>query len=164
MKIDYTNSRALGTGERIERGDYARPIGSEDEWIEVMPYDSCCGEIVAYDDMVEYRRLLHAEQSSVNLEAIAAEFGIETAMGKKALAIALDNIATLDRKQKDYGSDNIAAFGEYGCLVRCTDKLARLRNLLTNVADPKNEALEDSWLDLSNYCLIAVLNRRNEWR
>jgi hypothetical protein len=164
MNLDFSNSRALGVGERIEPGVYARPIGSDEEWIRVEPFDTCCGDVVADDDMIEYRQLFIEPATSITLEQIAAEFGVETAMGKKALAVALDNISLLDRKQRDYGSENISAFGEYGCLVRATDKLARLRNLLTNVSGPKNEAIEDSWLDLSNYCLIAVLNRRNEWR
>jgi hypothetical protein len=48
--------------------------------------------------------------------------------------------------------------------VRANDKVARLKNLLTNVASPRNESIEDSWLDLSNYSLIAVLCRRGDWR
>jgi hypothetical protein len=70
----------------------------------------------------------------------------------------------LDKKQLDYGSANISDFGEYGVLVRANDKVARLKNLLTNVASPQNESIEDSWLDLSNYSIIAVLCRRGEWR
>lgn len=84
-------------------------------------------------------------------------------MGKLALEIAVRNIAVLDSKQKDYGSANISAFGEYGVLVRVWDKVARLRNLIGN-RSPKNESLEDSWLDLANYAIIGLLCRQNKWK
>jgi hypothetical protein len=104
------------------------------------------------------------DPSEVNLDHIVEMLGIRTEMGKKALALALRNVQVLDSKQLDYGSANIADFGEYGVLVRANDKVARLKNLLTNVASPRNESIEDSWLDLSNYSLIAVLCRRGDWR
>jgi hypothetical protein len=100
------------------------------------------------------------DPSEVNVDHIVEMLGIRTEMGKKALALALRNVQVLDSKQLDYGSANIADFGEYGVLVRANDKVARLKNLLTNVASPRNESIEDSWLDLSNYSLIAVLCRR----
>lgn len=64
-------------------------------------------------------------------------------------------------KRRDYGSDNIGAFGELGVLVRVYDKVARLKNLLyDNPGEPKNEALEDTWRDISNYGLLALMERR----
>lgn len=108
---------------------------------------------------------------------LASQLGLKTDIGRKALAIALDNIQTLDRKQQDYGSQNIARHGELGVLVRCDDKTARLQNLLANrktmiLADdpaecqmaPKNESILDSWLDLANYALIGAMCHLGEWR
>jgi hypothetical protein len=63
-------------------------------------------------------------------------------------------------KQKDYGSKNIMEFGEYGVLVRANDKMARLKNLLQAGKEPNNESVEDSWLDLANYAVIALMVRR----
>ena len=68
-------------------------------------------------------------------------------------------------RQRKYGPGNIAAFGEVGCVVRATDKLARLRNLYVNgvggsVAD---ETAEDTWHDLANYALIGLLCHRGKW-
>jgi hypothetical protein len=140
----------------------------------VGPDDHICGSYVTDDSDLEYREYLMVQEaedapeeedpSEVNVDHIVEMLGIRTEMGKKALALALRNVQVLDSKQLDYGSANIADFGEYGVLVRANDKVARLKNLLTNVASPRNESIEDSWLDLSNYSLIAVLCRRGDWR
>ena len=73
----------------------------------------------------------------------------------------LGDIALFDRKQRDYGSQNIADFGVFGVLVRANDKIARLKNLGTKLAT--NEAVEDSWRDLSVYGVIARLVRSGKW-
>jgi hypothetical protein len=108
---------------------------------------------------------------------LADQLGLKTEIGRKALVIALDNIQTLDRKQQDYGSQNIARHGELGVLVRCDDKTARLQNLLKNrktmvLADnpaecqmaPRNESILDSWLDLANYGIIGAMCHLGEWK
>lgn len=72
--------------------------------------------------------------------------------------------STLIAKQKDYGPGAIGAFGELGVLVRATDKHARLKNLLyENPGEAKNEPLDDTWLDLANYALIAMMIRQGIW-
>lgn len=110
------------------------------------------------------------------VENLALELGIQTPIGVRALRLALSNVQLLDRKQQDYGSQNIARHGEYGVLVRCDDKTARLANLLKNRKtmvlsdDPKecepapvNESVLDSWLDLANYGIIGAMCHRKEW-
>jgi hypothetical protein len=71
--------------------------------------------------------------------------------------------ATMIAKQRDYGPLNISKFGEYGVLVRSNDKLERLINLYNSGNNPANEPLDDSWLDLGNYSLIALMLRRDIW-
>lgn len=71
--------------------------------------------------------------------------------------------ATMISKQRDYGPGNIANFGEFGVLVRTSDKFERLKNLLQSGADPQNESLDDTWLDLANYGLIGLMVRRGLW-
>lgn len=66
-------------------------------------------------------------------------------------------------KQADYGPGNIAKFGELGVLVRASDKVERLTNLLQSGREPNHESLDDSWLDLANYGLIGLLVRRGLW-
>ena len=62
-------------------------------------------------------------------------------------------------KQKDYGKDNILAFGEFGVLVRTSDKVARLRNLIgkEGITEPRI----DAWVDIIGYGIIALLLDRD---
>ena len=62
-------------------------------------------------------------------------------------------------KQRDYGHSNITDFGEYGVLVRLNDKVCRLKNLLGK-KEPKNESIDDSWMDIANYSIIALMLRK----
>jgi hypothetical protein len=66
-------------------------------------------------------------------------------------------------KQKDYGPANIAGFGEIGVLIRLNDKFQRLKNLLTSGKSPKNESVEDTWIDLLNYSVIGLAVHRGWW-
>lgn len=58
-------------------------------------------------------------------------------------------------KQADYGHDNILAFGEFGLIVRCSDKVNRLRNLQgrKGITEPR----VDAWSDLGGYSIIALM-------
>ena len=69
--------------------------------------------------------------------------------------------ATLVRKQHDYGHENIARFGRQGLLVRVHDKIARLKNLSRPDRDAKNEAIEDTYMDIIGYCAIGMMWERN---
>lgn len=100
------------------------------------------------------------ETEAYNL--LAERLGLKTDIGRKALSLAIENIKTLDRKQQDYGSQNIARHGQYGVIVRCDDKTARLANLL-NKDIAQNESVLDSWLDLANYGIIGALVSLGEW-
>ncbi|MBT4124166.1 MAG: DUF1599 domain-containing protein [Candidatus Pacebacteria bacterium] len=67
-------------------------------------------------------------------------------------------------KNKDYGKDNILDTGELGILFRSNDKLRRLQNLLTAGNNPKNESLDDSWMDIAVYAVIALLVRSGKFK
>jgi hypothetical protein len=160
MKIDYENTRQLGIGEVVLPTDFtaiAWDGGNEKELHYVDEPE--VGKIVSLDELVEYRRSLQANP----FDAICAEYGIETPMAKEALKLALENICLFDMKQRDYGSSNISGFGEFGVLVRMTDKMERLKNLW-KMEKPKNESIDDSYVDLSNYALIALLVRKGIWK
>ena len=53
-----------------------------------------------------------------------------------------------------------------GLIVRMTDKLARLSNLMLNVPEGKqavrDESIEDTLLDLSNYAIILAIYNKYE--
>lgn len=74
--------------------------------------------------------------------------------------------AVLLQKHKDYGPKNISQSPGgplNGLRVRMWDKLARINNLIDSGATPENESLKDSFLDLANYAIIAMLVLDNEW-
>jgi hypothetical protein len=69
-------------------------------------------------------------------------------------------------KQRDYGPGNINnAFGGpvNGLMVRIGDKFERLKNLLASGNTPEHESIEDSFKDLANYCIIAMMVTRGSW-
>jgi hypothetical protein len=79
---------------------------------------------------------------------------------------AYDNTQLLLSKHRDYGPTNIsnAPGGALnGLRVRIHDKVARINHLIDNGAEPENEALRDSFLDLANYALIAQLVIDGKW-
>jgi hypothetical protein len=69
--------------------------------------------------------------------------------------------ATLIKKQMDYGPENISRFGRQGLLVRCHDKLARLRNLhIVRQGQASNESVTDTYLDIVGYSAIGMMWER----
>lgn len=73
----------------------------------------------------------------------------------------------LVQKQIDYGPQNIASAPGgplNGLIVRMHDKMERLKHLIYVVQDtPKNESIEDSFIDLLNYSAIALMVLRGKW-
>ena len=159
MNITIENTRWLGTGDTIRSTDYIAMQDDEGhyDFIPVsLEYD---GMIIDGTEDYEFRRL--NVQDPIDL--ICIENDIVTMMGRAALVVAIENVVVLDRKQRDYGSRNISEFGEMGILMRVWDKICRLKNLMGKES-PKNESIDDSWLDMGNYALIAILVRRGIWK
>ncbi len=72
----------------------------------------------------------------------------------------------LIKKQHDYGPKNIAdAPGGplNGLRVRIFDKISRINHLIDTGANPENESLRDSFMDLANYGIIAMMVLDGEW-
>lgn len=63
-------------------------------------------------------------------------------------------------KHKDYGKGNIVETGELGIAFRVNDKLSRLKNILLNNKTPEHESIDETWMDIAVYSIIAVLYRR----
>lgn len=141
----------------------------------------------------------------------AASLGIKTKAGREALMVALENVLLLDRKQQDYGPNNISAFGLFGVVVRLNDKVERFKNLSQFSSEQRkairklkevvklmdrdwhklslietldhldecmtqfkvlfakkrkpalNEKLRDTFRDISNYGIIALLLDSGRW-
>lgn len=78
-------------------------------------------------------------------------------------------------KNMDYGTGNILVTGEVGVLTRIMDKVLRYANLMGlrlafsgpgtwhAVAQPENESIDDTLLDLANYGVIGTLVRKGLW-
>ncbi len=67
-------------------------------------------------------------------------------------------------KQKAYGKSNISKFGIYGIMVRLSDKIERLHNLLENGGTPTDdESLRDTLMDIGNYGDIALMVYDGNW-
>jgi len=83
----------------------------------------------------------------------------------RIIELLLEYSRIFDKKHSDYGPNNIAKFGEIGCLVRLNDKLERLITLLMGKKEPSvdNESVEDTWFDVIGYAVIALACRRGLW-
>ena len=69
-------------------------------------------------------------------------------------------------KHRDYGPKNISDSPGgplNGLRVRMHDKTARINNLVDNGSVAQHEPLEDSFKDLANYGIIALLVLRGKW-
>ena len=71
---------------------------------------------------------------------------------------------TYKRKNNDYGNsvgDTYEKFGDISFLTRITDKYNRILSLSDKgeTGEVKDEALEDTILDLANYCLLWLVER-----
>lgn len=98
------------------------------------------------------------------VDAVCAQLVIDTAAGKEFVRYSLANALLMNRKQKDYGPHNISEFGVYGCLIRMSDKLKRIVNLMNNRKRRNvNESIADSFRDLSNYGIIAQIVDDGKW-
>lgn len=74
--------------------------------------------------------------------------------------------SVLLQKHKDYGPKNISQSPGgplNGLRVRMWDKFARINNLIDSGATPENESLKDSFLDMANYAIIAMLVLDGDW-
>ncbi len=75
---------------------------------------------------------------------------------REKLAPITDGIIDmLESKNHDYGDNNLTEDGQIGIIVRCKDKLARLKN--TGDTNGRiGESAEQEWLDIAGYAIQAV--------
>ncbi len=68
---------------------------------------------------------------------------------------------TFIKKHRDYGKGNILSIKELGIAYRLTEKVERLKHLLTNTSSsPENESIDDTLIDIAVYAIIARLYRQ----
>lgn len=77
--------------------------------------------------------------------------------------LILDNMRdTFEKKNHDYGDSTQKLYEQFNesYFIRIADKFNRINTLLTNNDDPKvDEKLEDTILDLANYCVLWLANK-----
>ena len=68
-------------------------------------------------------------------------------------------------KNNDYGSNNILKYGIIGIIVRIGDKIARLKNLMSNNTKQSvlDEKIEDTLLDTINYATYGEMLSEGVW-
>ena len=77
-------------------------------------------------------------------------------------------------KMLDYGSGNISLGRDIslednkkmalmGIWFRSNDKMARIENIVNKEGVPNHEPLKDSYLDLANYSVIAMIVKDGKW-
>jgi hypothetical protein len=66
----------------------------------------------------------------------------------------------LYQRGRKYGPNNLAEFGQYGILVRMSDKMARLRN---GFQDHSDETLKATLEDVAGYALCWLMMLGGDW-
>ena len=174
---DLNRRRAASSQEEYEKNDYLEIVLE------------CLGLIdVQFEGMLNNSKWFDSDEMYwaeewKNLGSVAAAAGIKTGILTPGLNVAkhpeIENSAsagggplcnwmlreeiteTLIRKQTDYGHHNIARFGRHGILVRCHDKVARLKNLhLARSGSAMNESIMDTYVDIIGYSAIGMMWER----
>jgi hypothetical protein len=101
----------------------------------------------------------------VTIQTIMEDLGLKQEITKEYLCLALECAKLFDKKQHDYGSENIAQFGDLGVLIRLNDKIQRLRTLMLSGEKPEfsEEGLEDTWIDIHVYSVIGLMCMKGVW-
>lgn len=138
------------------------PAGVVPKWIDLKPVDE---DTVFHADVVPAVEVLelieHLPSPPYPPEEVAREAFLRATMDVYDSARDL-----LLKKHQDYGPKNISDSPGgplNGLRVRMHDKVARLNNLIDSGAEPANESIRDSYLDLMNYSAIALLVLDGDW-
>lgn len=73
--------------------------------------------------------------------------------------------ALYESKNHDYGDSFGRTFRDYGMIMVCVrldDKMNRLRTITTENAMVADETIEDTLMDLANYAIMALIEKRME--
>ena len=94
---------------------------------------------------------LISDIASYALHAYAQVSGITNAMAVNSI------FDTVVAKQRMYGPKNVARFGLRGIVIRLNDKIERLKNLQQHQGPVIFEPIQDTWLDIVGYSVIAIM-------
>lgn len=117
-------------------------------------YDECF-----MNDMSDSRRIQHLLQIT-GIARLAFKQYAEVTLSMDE--ISQEQLETYRKKNADYGNAFEKSMDEDGLLVakiRIGDKIRRINSLIKNNGEGqvKDERLEDTYLDLANYCVMTIL-------
>jgi hypothetical protein len=125
-------------------------------------YKSPNGPRVPGNTLRDYVERVQTESSTVDIVSKHIDFEFERDVADTFIELQ----SLLISKHNDYGPKNISDSPGgplNGLRVRIHDKQARINNLIDNQKSPKHESLEDSFKDMANYAIIALLVLRGQW-
>ena len=98
---------------------------------------------------------------------MALEYKIEEMSKEDQFKAITENmLKTFIAKNHDYGNSfeqSCDTFGTVAAVVRMNDKMNRINSLYNNTEIAKvDEKLEDTLLDLANYCILTVMYIKNK--
>lgn len=70
-----------------------------------------------------------------------------------------------EKKNHDYGDsfgNTYEKLGIISAVTRITDKYNRLCSLATKEAEVEDETIEDTLMDMANYCIMTLIERERE--
>ena len=124
----------------------------------------------SWDGLSDYRNKAREgyPHSNFNYPPVSKEERVQyPTQFEEDVRIVYDELmSVLIKKHKDYGAKNIAdapGGALNGLRVRIHDKTARINNLIDFQRKAEYESLEDSFKDLANYAIIALLVLRDKW-
>ena len=98
--------------------------------------------------------------------SVARDGGLDVPSNQSLIACALYNLTIMDKKNRDYGSNNVSEYGAMGVLVRMRDKYHRAVRLQESggASAVMDESLFDTWGDMSNYSRIGQAIALGLWK
>ena len=67
------------------------------------------------------------------------------------------------KKNHDYGSNSLISFGNFGIMIRLSDKMDRLKSFYTTgKLKVSDEKIEDTLKDIINYAMYMILQERKK--
>lgn len=115
-------------------------------------FDDFMGELIEYSESTEGDNDGESEGVKMTMSD-NSEFS-------ETLGITLNSLRDLlEKKNRDYGSNNLLTFGDLGILVRLSDKLERLKNyvLRDHTFEIDDENLVDTLYDIAGYAIMWLV-------
>jgi len=130
-------------------------------------------------DIISAAKERFGDLDLVKIDSTSPMFTFESTypvIAKEFKKIQEEQYKLFAKKMLDYGLGNVNLGGNMdnaedkkysilGIQIRLNDKINRLKNLLkNNINYVKNESIEDTFIDISNYGIIALLLQRDKWK